>query len=277
MKTATIAIIGGGNMGTSLVGGLINDGYPADKIWMTDISAERLAYLKQNYGVNTTAQNQEAVKSADTVIFSIKPQVFQTVTTALKPILQTQKPLVISIAAGIRENSIQTWLGGNLPIVRAMPNTPALIGCGATALFANSYVSDTQAKSAEAILRAVGIVAWVKDEILMDVVTALSGSGPAYFFLMMDVLQQAGEKMGLPSEISHALTLQTVFGAARMAMESNESLTTLRKQVTSPGGTTEQGLRVLEESNIQGILTETLNAAKTRSEELAKQFEATES
>jgi pyrroline-5-carboxylate reductase len=277
MKTATIAIIGGGNMGTSLVGGLINDGYPADKIWMTDISAERLAYLKQNYGVNTTAQNQEAVKSADTVIFSIKPQVFQTVTTALKPILQTQKPLVISIAAGIRENSIQTWLGGNLPIVRAMPNTPALIGCGATALFANSYVSDTQAKSAEAILRAVGIVAWVKDEILMDVVTALSGSGPAYFFLMMDVLQQAGEKMGLPSEISHALTLQTVFGAARMAMESNESLTTLRKQVTSPGGTTEQGLRVLEESNIRGILTETLNAAKTRSEELAKQFEATES
>jgi pyrroline-5-carboxylate reductase len=277
MKTATIAIIGGGNMGTSLVGGLINDGYPADKIWMTDISAERLVYLKQNYGVNTTAQNQEAVKSADTVIFSIKPQVFQTVTTALKPILQTQKPLVISIAAGIRENSIQTWLGGNLPIVRAMPNTPALIGCGATALFANSYVSDTQAKSAEAILRAVGIVAWVKDETLMDVVTALSGSGPAYFFLMMDVLQQAGEKMGLPSEISHALTLQTVFGAARMAMESNESLTTLRKQVTSPGGTTEQGLRVLEESNIQGILTETLNAAKTRSEELAKQFEATES
>jgi pyrroline-5-carboxylate reductase len=227
--------------------------------------------------VNTTAQNQEAVKSADTVIFSIKPQVFQTVTTALKPILQTQKPLVISIAAGIRENSIQTWLGGNLPIVRAMPNTPALIGCGATALFANSYVSDTQAKSAEAILRAVGIVAWVKDETLMDVVTALSGSGPAYFFLMMDVLQQAGEKMGLPSEISHALTLQTVFGAARMAMESNESLTTLRKQVTSPGGTTEQGLRVLEESNIRGILTETLNAAKTRSEELAKQFEATES
>lgn len=277
MKTATIAIIGGGNMGASLAGGLIADGYPADKIWMTDISEERLTTLQQRFNVNTTTDNKDAIKSAEIIILCTKPQVLHKITAEFAPLIQTQKPLVISIAAGIRESSLQQWLGGNIAIVRAMPNTPALIGCGATALFANAFVTPEQSNTAESILRAVGLIVWLQDEKLMDVVTGLSGSGPAYFFLIMDVMQQAGEQMGLTKDVSRLLTLQTAFGAARMALESSETLTELRKQVTSPGGTTEQGIRIMEEANIQRILADTVKAAKIRSEELARMFESTES
>jgi pyrroline-5-carboxylate reductase len=277
MNKATIAIIGSGNMGASLIGGLITDGYPADKIWIADPSSERLKQIEHQFGVHGTFNNEEAVKMADVVIFAIKPQIFATVATTLAETIQTKKPLVMSIAAGIRETTIQQWLGGNFAIVRSMPNTPALIGCGASALFANPYVTIEQRDVAESILRAVGLVVWLDDEKLMDAVTALSGSGPAYFFLLMDILQQAGEELGLPKEIARLLTLQTGFGATRMALESEASVSELRKQVTSPGGTTEAALNVLEEENLRRIFTKAVKAAATRSDELANRSASTES
>ena len=189
---------------------------------------------------------------------------------ALAEIIQVRKPLILSIAAGIQEASIQHWLGGKIAIVRAMPNTPALIGCGAAALHANAYVSHEQRNMAESILRSTGITIWLSDESLMDAVTALSGSGPAYFFLMMEALQQAAENQGLPTETARLLTLQTALGAARMAIESGKPLDELRQQVTSKGGTTEKAISILEENHIRAIYQQALDAAKKRAEELGE-------
>jgi pyrroline-5-carboxylate reductase len=277
MNKAIIAIIGSGNMGASLIGGLIADGYPASNIWITDPAVDRLKQIEHQFGVNGTTDNHKAVKHADVVIFAVKPQIFAPVAKDLAASIQQKKPLVMSVAAGIRETTLQQWLGGNLAIVRSMPNTPALIGCGAAALYANQHVSAPQRDIAESILRAVGLVVWLEDEKLMDAVTALSGSGPAYFFMVMEVLQQAAEDLGLPKEIARLLTLQTGFGAARMALESETSVGELRKQVTSPGGTTEAALNVLEQENLRHIFAKALNAAAARSEELANRSEKMES
>ncbi len=269
MTTPMIAMIGAGNMGSSLIGGLISNGHPSDKLVATDASTEKLSALEQAFHIHTTTDNLKAIEMADVVVLAIKPQMFAAVLTEAKQIVQQRKPLIISIAAGIRETSIENWLGGNQAIVRVMPNTPALIGCGAAALFANKNVSDEQRNVAESILRAVGIVVWLKDESQMDAVTALSGSGPAYFFLMMESLQNAAEQLGLPTETAKLLTLQTALGAARMAIESGKSLEELRKNVTSPGGTTEKALSVLQENHLQDIFQKAVTAAKLRSEELA--------
>jgi pyrroline-5-carboxylate reductase len=268
MTTPVIAMIGAGNMGESLISGLINNGHPADKIWASDASEKKLEYLQHTFSIHTETNNASAVEVADVVVFAIKPQVFANVATDLKAVIQQHKPLIISIAAGIRIANIHHWLGDKTAIVRAMPNTAALIGCGATALFANQEVTDKQRNLAESILRTVGIVVWLTNEALLDTVTALSGSGPAYFFLMMESLQNAAEELGLAEETARLLTLQTALGAARMAIESGKSLAELRQNVTSPGGTTEKALAVLEEKNIRGIFKETLAAAKARSEEL---------
>jgi pyrroline-5-carboxylate reductase len=268
MNNITIAIIGGGNMGACLLSGLITHGYLASNIWIADASAIKRKELEQQFHIQTTADNKEAVKSADIIIFAVKPQILAGVATELATLIQQQKPLILSIAAGIRIASLEKWLGSDIAIVRSMPNTPALIGCGASALYANPVVSKKQRELAQSILRAVGIVVWLEDEKLMDVVTAISGSGPAYFFLLLEILQQAGEQLGLPKEIAHILSLQTGFGAARMALESKKSLPELRKQVTSPGGTTEKALQVLEDKNIRTIFTDAIEAAKNRGAEL---------
>lgn len=269
MTTASIAIIGGGNMGKSLIGGLISHGYQPQQLWATDISQEKLAELKQEYGIQTTSDNLDAVKHADVVLFAIKPQLFADVAVPLAAVIQTRKPLVISIAAGIRSDSIEHWLGGNVSVVRCMPNTPALIRQGASGLYASPQVSAEQRKLAESILSAVGIVTWVKDEHLIDSVTALSGSGPAYIFLVIEAMQAAGEKLGLSHQDARQLAIQTVIGAAQMANNSSLSAAELRKQVTSPGGTTEKAISVLENYNIRGIFEEAMKAASLRSEELA--------
>lgn len=270
MTTPTIAIIGAGNMGLSLIGGLINDQHPASHIIAADPSVEKLMQLEQRFHIKTTTDNIAAVKKANVVIFAVKPQYFATVAKELAPSIQEHHPLVISIAAGIRVHHLQKWLGDHIAIVRSMPNTPALIGCGATALYANDYVNAEQRNLAESMLRAVGITIWLDKEALMDTVTALSGSGPAYFFLMMESLQTAAEEMGLPTETARLLTLQTALGSARIAMESDSNLTELRQQVTSKGGTTEKAVSVLEENNIRELFKKTLAAAKSRSEELAE-------
>ncbi|OAI46698.1 pyrroline-5-carboxylate reductase, partial [Gammaproteobacteria bacterium SCGC AG-212-F23] len=269
MHIANITILGAGNMGASLLGGLIADQFPADKIWIADPAEEKLAVLQKNFLVHTAKDNKNAVKDTEIIILAVKPQMMATVVQEIAPIVQSKKPLVISIAAGVRVQTIQTWLGGNIPIVRVMPNTPALLGCGASGLFANAFVNETQHDQAESILRAVGITVWLQDENLMDAVTAVSGSGPAYFFLVMESLQHAAEALGLSKDVARLLTLQTALGAARMALESNHSIAELRKQVTSPGGTTEQALRILEEKNVREIFMQAVNAAAKRSKELA--------
>lgn len=269
MTSPVIAIIGAGNMGSSLIGGLIKTGHPSKKIWATAASEETLTILRENFKINTTTDNLKAVQAAEVIIFAVKPQAFGKIAAEISEVLQTHHPLIISIAAGVPTITIQKWLGGKVAVVRCMPNTPALINCGATALFASSLVTSEQRNIAESILRAVGVVVWLSDEKWMDIVTALSGSGPAYFFHMMEALQMAAEELGLPTETARLLTLQTALGAARMAIESGKPIAELRKNVTSPGGTTEKALSVLEENNIRGLYKMALHAAKRRSEELA--------
>jgi pyrroline-5-carboxylate reductase len=265
-KTEAITIIGAGNMGASLLGGLTSKQYPPKKITITDASAEKLNQIQKKFNVQTTTDNIKAIKTADIVIFAIKPNIFSKVALELSEVIQQKKPLVISIAAGITESSIQHWLGGGISIIRSMPNTPSLIGCGATALFANNYVTQNQRHSAESILNSVGITLWLDKEILINAATALSGSGPAYFFLIIEALQKAGETLGLSPSVARALTLQTAYGAARLALESEKNIVELRAAVTSPGGTTEQAINVLEKANIREIMTNTLLAAQKRAE-----------
>lgn len=269
MKDVKLTFIGGGNMASSLIGGLVADNINPDQISVADPIDSLRENLAALYGVHTTNNNLDVVSDADVVVLAIKPQQLKAVAKEIASAIQESGSLVVSIAAGIRSKAIDEWLGGNVAVVRAMPNTPALVQSGATALFANDQVSEKQRDLAESILRAAGLTLWVDEESLMDAVTALSGSGPAYFFRIMEAIEAAGIEQGLSPETSRLLTLQTAFGAAKMALESTESTSTLREQVTSPGGTTEQGLRVLEENNIDKIFTDVLKAASDRSEELA--------
>lgn len=265
----TIVFIGGGNMARSLMGGLIADGCAPQQLWVTDPNQDKLAGLQRDFSVHTAATNLDAAQHADVLVFAVKPQALKQVAHELAPLLQRRKPLVISIAAGIRTGALAAWLGGDLALVRAMPNTPALVRSGATALYANALVSEAQRSQAENILRAVGLTLWLTDESQMDAVTALSGSGPAYFFLVMEALEEAAMRLGLSRETAHLLTLETAFGAAKMALESSEGCGALRARVTSPGGTTEQALRVLQEGRIEALFETALRAAHARSVELA--------
>ncbi|MEW6353401.1 MAG: pyrroline-5-carboxylate reductase [Pseudomonadota bacterium] len=271
MKDTTIAFIGAGNMAGSLIGGLIADHCAPERIWAADPSAERLDALRARFGVHTTVSNAEAARHAQVVVLAVKPQVLREVAQELAGTLQGQ--LVISIAAGVRVAALNAWLGGKAALVRAMPNTPALVQSGATALYANVRVSQAQASLAESILRAVGLTLWLQDETDMDAVTALSGSGPAYFFLVMEALENAAARLGLAREAARLLTLQTAFGAAKMALESAEDCATLRARVTSKGGTTEQALKILQEGGIQALFDDALCAAHARSIELADLLE----
>ncbi|MFO1352570.1 MAG: pyrroline-5-carboxylate reductase [Gammaproteobacteria bacterium] len=265
----TIAFIGGGNMARSLIGGLLADGYDARKLWVAEPLAAQRDGLSQQFGVNVSASNIEAAVHADIVVLAVKPQVMRAVAGELAALVQQRRSLVISIAAGIREKDLRIWLGGEPALVRCMPNTPALVQSGATGLFANRWVSAEQRQVAESILRAAGITLWVEDEALLDAVTALSGSGPAYFFLVMEAMEQAGVELGLSAEQAHLLTLQTAFGAAKMALESAESPATLRVRVTSPGGTTEKALSVLRDGGLEALFARALGAAYRRCGELS--------
>ena len=272
MNDATLTFIGGGNMAASLIGGLIADGWDPARIRVADSDPGQRERMAARYQVTTTPDNAAAVSGSDAVVLAVKPQVMSAVVQQLAAAVAQQQPLVISIAAGIRATTLRDWLGKDAAIVRAMPNTPALVQSGATGLYANAAVSEQQRSLAESILRAVGLVVWVEDEALMDTVTALSGSGPAYFFLFMEALQAAGEEHGLSAESAHLLAVQTAFGAARMALESSEDPATLRRHVTSPGGTTERAIDVLQEGDFEALIRRALQAAKERSRELAREF-----
>ena len=268
MKTTPIAFIGGGNMARSLIGGLRADGCDPHTLWVADPNPEQGETLRSRFGVHTSTDNCEVAARATVVVLAVKPQVLHDVARQLAATVQAGKPLVISIAAGVREPDLRHWLGGDVALVRSMPNTPALVRSGATALFANPRVSQPQRQLAESILRAVGLTIWVEDERLLDSVTALSGSGPAYFFLVMEALEQAGIRLGLNPTDARLLTLQTAFGAAKMALESTESPAILRTRVTSPGGTTERALAVLQAGKLETLFVSALEAACQRAREL---------
>ena len=272
MNNDTIAFIGCGNMGRCLIKGLVADGFPPQQIHAADPSAEQLERLGADLPIAVCSDNAEAVKDAEVVVLAVKPQQMRSVATALAPSLGAN-PLVLSIAAGIRTGDLRRWLG-KPAIVRAMPNTPALLQCGATGLYAGSEVGEDQRETAEAILRAAGLTVWVDNEDLLDAVTAVSGSGPAYFFLVMELVENAGVRLGLNREQARILTLQTALGSARMAMESGVDPAALRAQVTSPGGTTDRALAVMGESNLAGIFDAALEAASERAAEMAREFGA---
>lgn len=267
-----LTFIGAGNMARSLIGGLLATGYPADHLTATDTHRETLDKAAEAFYINTSQDNRAAIANADVVILAVKPQVMKTVACELADALSGRKPLVISIAAGISLHSLQSWLGKDLAIVRCMPNTPALLQQGATGLFANTQTSDEQKQLAETILSAVGLAVWVENESQLDAVTALSGSGPAYFFLMMEAMQSAGTALGLPDETARLLTLQTALGAAAMAQKSDEELAQLRKNVTSPGGTTEQAILSFEQDGFRSIVANALQAANKRSITLSEEL-----
>lgn len=271
MKEASrIAFIGGGNMATSLVGGLVAGGHPPEAIVIAEPREGARKALRERFGVATTEDNTEAVRNADAAVLAVKPQVLQEVATALAGALGKRPgPVVISIAAGLRSGDIERWLGGRRPVVRAMPNTPALLGAGASALYANARVDQRQRAIASRILESAGTAVWLDDEAQMNTVTALSGSGPAYFFLVMEAMQKAATELGLAPETARRLCQQTALGAARMAIESGEDVSTLRERVTSPGGTTERGIEALESAGLRDAFREALTAAAARAGELA--------
>ena len=272
MHPATIAFLGGGNMAHSIIAGLIQDGYHADRIWVADRNAYKCQALAQQFNVHTTEDVNEACQHADIVILAVKPQGMASLADQIGKTVAKQKPLLISIAAGIRLDNLQQWFGDKTPIIRAMPNTPALVKVGATALIANTKAGKAQCNQAEYIMRAIGIIAWLKDEALIDVAGALAGSGPAYFFLFMEIMADVATEMGLSHKDARLLTLQTALGSAKLAYESSEDLSTLRQQVTSRGGITEAALKVFKSKGIADMIREAMTANLARSESLAKEL-----
>ena len=272
MANPSITFIGGGNMAASLIGGLIADHYPVERITVTDPSAERREWLEERFGVETAADNHAAVAEADVVVVAVKPQVMHEVITDLAPSLAERRPLLVSVAAGVREEAISRWLGYDGPVVRCMPNTPALLQSGVSALYPNERVDAGQRDIAESILRAVGTVIWIDDEALMNTVTAISGSGPAYFFRIMEALEEAAVARGLEREKARLLVIETALGAARMALESEDDPGTLREKVTSRGGTTAAALDAFEAGDLAGLVDRAVGAAHDRSIELGDQL-----
>ena len=267
-----IGFIGAGNMARSLAGGLLKNGWQHDRIILADPEPAQRQAIESVLSIKAIADNDEVAASADILVLAVKPQILSNVATALAATVQKKKPLVISIAAGVRIEDIDRWLGGGLAIVRAMPNTAALIGSGASGLYANKRANEAMRNQAESILRAVGVTAWLEDEYLMDVVTALSGSGPAYFFLVMEALEQAAIESGLDPKQARLLTLETAFGAAKMALEGHEEPSQLRRRVTSPGGTTEQAVKVLEDGGLRRLFKNAMQAASDRARVIADMF-----
>lgn len=269
MRQARIVFIGGGNMAGSLVRGLISDGFAGTNICVAEPNAQRRQEIASAFGVNVAADNCAALTEADIVVLATKPQVLETVCRQLADCIPSPAPLIVSIAAGVRTKAILGWLGRELPLVRTMPNTPAAVGAGISALYAAPETSQDQRNQAESLMRAVGATVWVNDEALLDAVTAVSGSGPAYFFLLMESIQQAGNELGLSPEVARLLTLQTAFGAAKIALESGDEASVLRQKVTSPGGTTEKALEVLRSGDFEEIVIKAVKAASKRGAELA--------
>lgn len=270
MSKTCIAFIGAGNMAASLIGGLRAKGLEAAQIRASDPGEETRARVSAEHGIETFADNAQAIDGADVVVLAVKPQAMKAVCEALRPSLKPNQ-LVVSIAAGITCASMNNWLGAQ-PIVRCMPNTPALVRQGASGLFATAEVSAEQRQQAQELLSAVGIALWLNEEQQLDAVTAVSGSGPAYFFLLIEAMTAAGVKLGLPADIAAQLTLQTALGAAHMAASSDVDAAELRRRVTSPAGTTEAAIKSFQANDFEALVEKALGAAAHRSAEMAEQL-----
>ena len=264
-----VAFIGGGNMARSLIGGLVARGVPASSIRVAEPVAELRGSLTRDFGVHVFADNATAAANATTWVLAVKPQVMRAVCEALAPAAQATRPLIVSIAAGITAAQLERWLGGNLAVVRTMPNTPALLGAGVTGLFANGRVDATQREWAADLLEAAGRNVWIEDEPLMDAVTAVSGSGPAYVFLLAEAMQSAAEAEGLSSEAARTLVQHTILGAARMLVENDEMPSELRRRVTSPGGTTQAAIEQFEAGGFSALVARAIHAATERGRQLS--------
>lgn len=269
-----LAFVGGGNMAAALIGGLIGRGLDPARIVVADPNRSQQQKLTREFGVVAAPDAASAVQGAEVLVLAVKPQQMREVAADVARHLGDPGPLILSVAAGIPHAALAAWLGSGKSIVRAMPNRPALCGCGATGLYAPRAVGAADRALAESVLAAVGITVWVEREGQMDTVTAVSGSGPAYFFLFMEALEAAARELGLAPEVAHRLTTQTALGAAQMASESSDSLAVLREQVTSKGGTTAAALAILDAADLRGIVAGAVAAAERRSAELAAEYGA---
>ena len=263
-STSNIAFIGGGNMARSLIGGLLAQGRDPASIRVAEPFAGTRDALRADFGVTVFEDGKQAVEGAATWVLATKPQVLRAVCESLATQAQAAKPLVVSIAAGITAAQLERWLGGGVAVVRTMPNTPALLGAGVTGLYASERVDAAGRGFAETLLSAAGKTVWIDDEALMDAVTAVSGSGPAYVFLLAEAMTDAGIREGLPADAARELALQTVLGAARMLTESDVDAAELRRRVTSPNGTTQAAIEAFEAGGFRALVAAAIHAARVR-------------
>ena len=266
-----IGFIGAGNMAYALIKGLLNNGFDASQINISDPNEELLRNRESELKVTTYSDNASLLSNSDVIFFAVKPQVLSNVCLELKGIVKS-KHLFVSIVAGIRSSDINRWLGGNFSLIRTMPNTPALFQSGVTGLFANEVVDNEQKLLVSSILSSVGECFWVNEEKLIDAITAISGSGPAYFFLLMESMKQAGMALGLDEETANSLSIQTAYGASLMANKTGKDSRTLRSEVTSPNGTTQSAIESFQDQNFEGIVANATRAAYDRARELSNEL-----
>lgn len=275
MDYGKVAFIGGGNMARALAGGMLAAGYKPAHVLISDpVEATRARLRKEFPGTVLSDSNAEVVRDAECVVLAVKPQILADVCKPLAPLVQETRPLVISVAAGVRSNDIQQWLGGNLAVVRVMPNQPALLRLGISGLYANRNTSDKQVRAASNIVSTTGPVVPVASEADIDTVTAVSGTGPAYFYLLVDMLVQVAEELGLEHDAALALVLETARGAGAMAEQSGETMATLIQRVRSPGGTTAAAFDYLDSTDFRDIFRTAVVAARDRAVHLADQAHA---
>lgn len=265
-----ITFIGGGNMAAALIGGMLQQGFTKSQINVVEISAENRKKIKHTFDINAVMELIAGVLDSDVIILAVKPQQLKELARELAPLLKNQ--MIISIAAGIRATDISRWLGGHQCVVRAMPNTPALVQAGVTGLYALPAVNVQERKNAETILAAVGTVLWVEQEEMLHTITAISGSGPAYIFYFIEAMQQAGKELGLDADQARQLSLQTFSGAVKLASQSDDDVAELRARVTSKGGTTQQAIQAMEKNDIKRHIISAIHAASTRSKELSDEL-----
>jgi pyrroline-5-carboxylate reductase len=275
LKEKKVCFIGAGNMANAIVGGLVQQGFPANNIIASAPSEEHLQQIRSAWGVLTESDNLSAARQADIIVLSVKPQILKSVCEQLAGSLGHQ-PLVISIAAGIEMASLERWLGAGLAIVRCMPNTPAQVLKGASGLIANAQVTEAQKQMSTALFAGIGLVEWLTDETQMHAITALSGSGPAYIFMLIEAMEAAAVKQGIEASAARKLAAQTVLGAAQMVLDTGIAPGQLKRNVMSPGGTTERAISVFEDKQLMQIVDQAMQAAADRSRDLAAILSASE-
>jgi len=270
-----VGLIGGGNMGRAIAGGLLRGGMHATNLMIAEPQPEQCDLLrKELYGIMVTEENETVAAAAETLLFAVKPQILKPVCQNLAAVVQKSRPLIMSIAAGAKIEDIDQWLGGGLSVVRVMPNQPALIDQGISALFANERTEQSGRDMAEKIMTAVGQVVWLDSESKMDAVTAVSGTGPSYFYLLIDCMIEAGIKSGIDSETARTLAVETARGATSLASAETESMSSLIERVRSPGGTTTAAFELLDAADVRGIFAAAIKAAERRAADLAKEASA---